>query len=107
MGGEADWGTMFEALKNVYRRRLLVELFERNPQEDRVIVPEGVHAGEKELSALQTKFVHTHLPLLEQAGYVTWDRESHEVTRGPEFDEIRPFLELIEDHRDELPSGWI
>jgi len=49
---------------------------------------------------------HTHLPKLEEAGYVEWNRETGEVSKGSRFDEIEPILELIENHSDELPPGW-
>jgi DNA-binding transcriptional ArsR family regulator len=50
--------------------------------------------------------VHNHLPKLEEAGYIEWDRESGTIEKGPEFDEIEPLLELIEEHSDELPHDW-
>ena len=49
---------------------------------------------------------HTHLPKLEEAGYIEWNRETGEVSKGSRFDEIEPILELIENHSDELPPGW-
>ena len=49
---------------------------------------------------------HTHLQKLEEAGYVEWNRETGEVSKGSRFDEIEPILELIENHSDELPPGW-
>ena len=50
--------------------------------------------------------VHNHLPKLEAAGYIEWDKESGTIEKGPEFDEIEPLLELIEQHSDELPHDW-
>ena len=38
---------------------------------------------------------HTHVPVLEQAGFVEWDAEAGVVGRGPAFDEIEPFLRLL------------
>lgn len=94
------------ALANKHRRRLLVALLEHNPQND-VPVTESVHAGEKEFEVLRDEMFHIHLPKLEDAGFIRWDREAHTVSRGPQFDEIRPLLELIHDHADELPDEWI
>jgi len=54
----------------------------------------------------EIELVHTHLPKLEAAGLIDWDRETGEVTRGPNYEEIEPLLELIEDHADELPPDW-
>jgi len=97
----------FEALANVYRRRLLVSLLEHNPQRDNVAVPEDVHKGEKALEVLQIEFHHSHLPRLEEAGFIGWNRDTHEVVKGPRFDEIRPLLELMQNHADELPDDWL
>jgi predicted transcriptional regulator len=103
----ADWGEMLGVLENQYRRRLLVGLLDHNPQRDSVDIPEDVHVGDKELEVLNAGMYHTHLPKLEEAGFIRWDRDRHEVHKGPNFDEIRPLLELIENHRDELPDGWV
>lgn len=103
-------GTMDEylqALTDTHRRRLLVALLEHNPQRDTVAVPEDVHEGEKALETLQTKFYHSHLPRLEEAGFIRWNRDTHEVVKGPRFEEIRPLLELMRDHADELPDDWL
>ncbi len=97
---------MLSALADKHRRRLLVALLDRNPQ-DEVLVPEIVHTGEKELAILRSEMVHTHLPALADAGFVRWDRETRSVSKGPTFEEIRPLLELLQDHADELPRDWI
>ena len=102
-----DWESMFAVLQSDARRRLLVALLDHNPQRDEVNVPDAAHVGEKELEVLQVAMYHHHLPMLEANGYVRWDREAHEVVKGPNFDEIRPLLELIHNHRDELPDGWL
>ncbi len=94
----------FKALSNVHRRRLLVALLDHNPQQDAVDVPEEVDKGDISLEALRLELYHSHLPRLEEAGFIRWNRDTHEVTRGPNFDEIRPLLELIRNHPDELPD---
>jgi len=97
----------FEALANGYRRRLLVALLDHNPQRDDVVEPEEIHEGEKALETLRLELYHTHLPRLEEAGFIRWNRDTHEVMKGPRFDEIRPLLELMRDHADELPDDWV
>lgn len=62
--------------------------------------------GESDVENLEFDLVHNHLPKLEEAGYIEWDRDTGEISRGPRFDEIEPILELIENHPDELPPGW-
>lgn len=107
-GTTADWDAILDALRNSHRRRLLVDLMEHDPQQDvGVNVPEAIQVRRADLDDLRVELYHTHLPKLEELGYIRWERGAHEVTKGPNFDEIRPLLELIEDHRDELPRGWI
>lgn len=100
------WDAVFTALKNHYRRRLLIRLLEHNPQ-DPVDLPNDVHLGETDRERLNAELYHNHLPKLEELGFIRWDRETNEVVKGPKFDEIRPLLQLIHEHRDELPDGWV
>lgn len=62
--------------------------------------------GKSDAEDLEVELVHTHLPRLEEEGYIEWDRESGEISKGPRFEEIEPLLELIERHADELPPDW-
>lgn len=66
---------------------------------DTVSLPESVVDGSP-TDQLMTGYTHVHLPLLEQQGYIDWDRRHHEVTRGPRFDELRPLLDTIEEFDD-------
>jgi len=97
----------FEALANIHRRRLLVALLEHNPQRNNVNIPEDVHVGETPLEVLQMEFYHSHLPKLEEKEFIGWNQDTHEVVKGPRFDEIRPLLELMQDHADEFPDNWL
>ena len=101
MGGAA-WESIFDALKDEHRRRLLVELLEEGD------VPRitAADSGTGDPTVLQAKLVHTHLPKLEAEGYIDWQRDEDRVTRGPNFDEIRPVLRALHDRRDDLPDGW-
>lgn len=101
-----DWGQLFDVLSDEYRRRLLVTLLRRDP-EDELRLAEAVHRGEKDVETLRIELRHRHLPRLEEADYVEWRRESRTVVAGPRFGEIRPILEHIHTHRDELPAGWL
>lgn len=103
----SDWGIIFEVLANEQRRRVLVTLLEHNPQCGKVKVPEDVGVGGTELAKLRIKYYHLHLPKLDAAGFINWNRDSLEIVKGPSFSEIRPLLELIQNHRDELPDGWV
>ena len=93
------------ALANKYRRRLLVALVEHNPQ-DEVSVLEGVHTGEKGRERLKAEMYHIHLPKLEESGLIQWDGETLTVSRGPQFEQVRPVLESIDTHSDPEADGW-
>ena len=101
-----------EALGHRYRRRLLIALLEHNPQDDEdaqdaeraLGTVSGADADEK---LIETELVHTHLPKLAELGYIRWDRAEGTISKGPEWDEIKPLIELLNDHADELPEGWL
>jgi len=95
----------FDALTHPLRRRLLVRLLEHNPQKGDVNPP-SLHEGDQQFQDLQTEMFHTHLPKLEEAGFIVWHQDTNKVEKGPRFEEIRPLLELIDAHADELPADW-
>lgn len=91
--------------------RLLETVADRQRRVVLLLLKRGAVEDERDLlfrSKDETKaaLVHNHLPKLEEAGYIEWDRESGTIEKGPEFDEIEPLLELIEEHSDELPQDW-
>ncbi|WP_340102166.1 DUF7344 domain-containing protein [Salinibaculum salinum] len=98
---------LFEALSDPYRRQLLVALLDHNPQDDSDRDPLNVVSDDVEPEVLETALFHSHLPKLEEMGYIRWDRDSNEISKGPEWDEIEPLLTLIHDHQDELPEDWL
>lgn len=105
-GGDSPFDDAVSALASPERRRLLVALLEHNPQEE-ITIPEAVHMGDRELEDLRNGFFHDHLPVLESLGVIEWNEDEHTVSKGPQFAEIRPMLELLDEHRDELPDGWV
>lgn len=107
---DGDGGTdhRFDALADVYRRRLLVGLLDHNPQDDGDDqTPAGVPVSDAESELLQAEMFHRHLPKLEDLGFIEWDRAADEIATGPRFEEVRPLLALLVRHRDELPEDWL
>lgn len=95
-----------DALNHIQRRKLLIALLEHNPQNDSPIVladNEDENTAIKELIEMN----HVHLPKLVDYGFIEWDQENNEVSKGPAFDEICPLLELLDNHQDELPADWL
>lgn len=44
---------------------------------------------------------HNHLPKLDDAGLIEWDREEGVVEKGPRFDEVHPLLDFASENIDD------
>jgi hypothetical protein len=95
-----------DALGDVQRRKLLLALLEHNPENDAPDLPSG-SIGETDAVERRTMMKHVHMPKLDAYGFVEWDEDAHEVVKGENFVEIKPLLQLLDDNRNELPSGWL
>lgn len=91
-----------EALGRLERRRLLLELATADPDDARIDFGE-LERHEGELDPLVT-MRHLHLPVLEERGFIRWDREEQWVTKGPRFGELEPHLELFRKSESEMPD---
>ena len=101
---------LFEMLSHEPRRRILVAVGRDNPRdEDEIASKLAATENEGDLDTIElvkTKLYHVHLPKLDEAGLIDWNRESGRIRRGPRFEEIEPLLGLLDDNRDELPGDW-
>lgn len=98
--------TTLSNLANVYRRRVLLCLLDHNPQSDEALsIPEDITTEKADPEELQIMMHHNHLPRLEAAGFITWQKDDGTVVKGPKFVEIKPLLELLADNTDKLPDG--
>lgn len=98
---------LLASLRHPARRSILLTLAAENPgEEDDFTIPD-FDAGDEDFELFRAKVRYEHLPRLERAGLIEWDREADTVTRGPDFEEVRPLVTLVRDHRDELPDDWI
>jgi hypothetical protein len=106
-GGRLRLDVALDTLSSGYRRRLLLDLLVR----DRVDVGERVgviaNGSGADHGHLRRTLRHVHLPKLEAAGFVEWDPKNDAIEPGPRFEEVSPMLELLNDHADELPDGWL
>lgn len=104
--GERTFDELLDALGHIQRRTLLRALLVHNPQGDDSVKVDGDESDEEELERL-VGMKHVHLPKLESHGFISWNRDTNEVSKGPNFVEIRPLLETLAAHEDELPDGWV
>lgn len=96
---------MLDAVADIQRRKLLVALLDHNPQDDSPAILADA-ADETDAFERIVQMEHVHLPKLAEYGFIDWNEEGDKVSKGPNFDEIRPLLELLLDHEDELPEDW-
>lgn len=87
---------LFDALADDRRRQLLVDLLDDSPRD--ASVQAATPGAEREEQSERIRLQHIHLPKLADCGFVDWNQGSDSVTRGPRFDELRPFLELCEEY---------
>lgn len=96
---------VFSALSHTLRRRVLLALMDDNPRRKDEFEtvefrpPEGDERVEIQLR-------HSHLPKLDEAGFIDWEPRTGRISRGEHFEDVRPLLELLDEHRDELPDDW-
>jgi predicted transcriptional regulator len=94
---------MVDALADIQRRTLLISLLQHNPQDETPVVIADSDSERDAVERLVTMH-HVHLPKLADYGFIEWNEDTHEVMKGPNFDEIRPLLELLDTYEDELPD---
>jgi hypothetical protein len=88
----------FRALADHRRRRLLLAIRDTSGETGAVTVPEDVVDGGGVSDRLVLRYDHVHLPMLEDWGYIKWDRRRDQVAEGPRFDQLRPVLEVAEEY---------
>lgn len=97
---------IFTCLSHSTRRRILVTLAADNSRDQEEFESRDFNSETEELERFRTELYHRHFPFLEERGYISWDRDVDIITRGPHFEEVRPLVELMHIHRDELPQNW-
>jgi hypothetical protein len=90
------------AIEHVQRRRLLANLL--NKSQFQIC---DLNMDEEEEEMLLSEVKHAHLQNLDREELINWNPEKNRVERGPEFEEIRSFIELLHNHQDEIPDGWL
>jgi hypothetical protein len=95
---------IFDVLSNVHRRNLLIPLLESTTREEIAV---GLDESEQDTTDSLIRMKHVHFPKLAAYGIIEWNKQTDNVSKGPAFDEIKPLLELLGVHEDELPDDWL
>ncbi|QLG26987.1 helix-turn-helix transcriptional regulator [Halorarum halophilum] len=99
--GVSQLDRLFTCLSHPNRRRILTTLAESGPRGE-----DGQASISLDPNDGGLEVPDGDLAPLERAGFVSWDRRSGTVTRGPNFETVRPFISLVREHREELPEDW-
>ena len=119
----SDTSRLFELLAADHRRRVLLLLCESDavdvPEDLRTRavrthdrrptqqVPERPRQRTTDADRLEIELIHTHLPKLEDAGLVEWDRDAGTVRRGVAFDSVEPALRVLVANSEKFPDALL
>lgn len=92
--------TQLDAVRHEDRRQILFALRDAERWRPSVSEFDGGRTPVGE-SAIPAELYHRQLPKLAEMGLIEWDRETHWVTRGPEYERLRPLLEFLSEYYDE------
>lgn len=95
------------SLSRSRRRSILFALAEDNPHDTDEFTFPDFNTEDEDFELFAAEVTYDHLPQLDRAGLIEWDQDSDTITRGPNFEDVRPLITLIHDHRDELPDDWL
>lgn len=92
--------TLMDILSAQERRAVLYRLRREDSLNESDLLVAGINQSDQRKIALH----HIHLPKLEEAQYIEWERETGVVRPGVQYDDIEPLLNLIETQSDECPA---
>ncbi|WP_458190806.1 hypothetical protein [Haladaptatus sp. NG-WS-4] len=99
---EASLDTFLKILADTDRRQLLVALLEYDSLDEGYSqIPAEVTNSDERESQLSLQMTHIHLPKLDDADIIEWNRDAYAVRKGPRFDEIRPLVQMVQEQVDE------
>lgn len=92
---------VMDALNDAQRRNLLLDLLEHTTQDG---PPPTIVGPERDADAIShlVSMKHTHIPILDTYDFIDWEERHQTVTRGSNFEQIRPFLEVLQRQENEL-----
>lgn len=88
-----------DAVQHEDRRQILFALRDTERWRPSVSEFDGTQTPVGE-PAIPADLYHRHLPKLAEMELINWDRETHWVTRGPEYEQVRPLLAFLSENYD-------
>jgi DNA-binding transcriptional ArsR family regulator len=90
-----------KALGSQARRRILMELLDHNPVSHQ---DTSTKNSTQEIERIELQLIHIHLPILNDLGYIEWNRNHRKIIKGSNWGEIEPIVRLLSDNRDQIPA---
>ena len=102
------WDRVFNALTAEPRRQLITSLRDA-PSDRELTLPEAAMSPRVPMddAEIRCELLHRHLPLLEDGGFVRWDRDPLRARRGPAFDEVSTVFGALYESVDDLPDRLV
>lgn len=97
---------LFDTLGNRYRRRLLLRMSRPDARGGWELDVSALADETDDEAALRDRLYRMHLPQLSADGYLEWIGQHQTVYRGPTFDIIAPIVRILDEHNEEIPTGW-
>lgn len=98
--------SLFETLAHRHRRHVLTVLAdEAQSDSDRVELDE-LARGLADRTRFRIALHHQHLPVLERAGYIEWERDRNAIRRGERFGEVAVLVARLRAIECDPFDGW-
>ncbi|PCR92410.1 hypothetical protein [Natrinema ejinorense] len=101
------YDSLFEALANEHRRRILFELIDQNSQNETPVHIDAPPDRTDTRQASDIEWYYVHLPKLDDYGFIDWNRHTSAVEPGDRFADIRPVLERLRGQRPEATLEFV
>lgn len=102
LASDSKLDEQLEAVAHAGRRQLLFAMRDGDSPADTPVEIDELRDDGEPFFDSTVSMRHVHLPKLDGLGIVRWNREDDRISRGPEFSELEPLLEALDDRRDEL-----
>jgi hypothetical protein len=90
--------SMMEALRSRTRRVVLMTLLDATTTSIAALEQQIDHEN------VRIQLYHRDLPKLATGGYIEWDDDSDTISRGPNFSEVEPLVQLLKEYNATFPE---
>lgn len=87
--------TIFDVLRHPFRRYILLRLYSRDGATEISLDSRNFMPKDTDREQFRRELSHIHLPKLADTGFIDWDRHQNTIRRGPRFEGLHPFLDLL------------